>query len=396
VSAQELDFGAVFPQEKLNQEFGVFLSDSFLSEDRVDDVDYVVRQKPKCSLVATGTPSSLPPFITVTEDSAGNFVCSDEVNYDIMPLLCPYLSKHELTTDGSSGENDGASLPAFHGLPGPWYASTTLAMQVIGHLAKAVGDVDDRWNIDLKVPCFEGHCAQDWPNFVKTESGNPQINPNDYVQPLANEHKKFGCDLWVEVGSISLSQGCKKELDLMLVLDRSGSINSTELQTLKDAANAFVTTLAPTTTLAHIGQTSFSTSGSLDLHLTDSEAAAHAAINALVSGGLTNLAAGINLAVGELDNTHAHERPSIDDVIIIITDGNPNQPGGQVAGRAAASASADAARAAGIEVFVVGVGSDVDATYLKTDIADDDAHYFAAANFSDLQAVLETLLKCQP
>jgi Mg-chelatase subunit ChlD len=111
---------------------------------------------------------------------------------------------------------------------------------------------------------------------------------------------------------------------------------------------------------------------------------------------LTNLAAGINLAVGELDNTHAHERPSIDDVIIIITDGNPNQPGGQVAGRAAASASADAARAAGIEVFVVGVGSDVDATYLKTDIADDDAHYFAAANFSDLQAVLETLLKCQP
>ena len=65
-------------------------------------------------------------------------------------------------------------------------------------------------------------------------------------------------------------------------------------------------------------------------------------------------------------------------------------------GRLDAAAAADAARSAGIEVFVVGVGVTLDTeNFLKTDIADDAAHYFSAINFDDLETVLESLVACE-
>ena len=399
IPIKSLDFGTVFPQEKLDKTFAVSLSQSFRDENRVDDVEYRIKQKPKCERNANA-PTGLPPFGQVTEGvtgEEGEFYCKDQANYHLMPLLCPYLSKTEISTDGTApgGENDkGPAIKPFHGpiTLEEWTNAVSNTWATLGRLAKSEQDFDDTWNIDLKTPCFEGHCAQDWEDFV--HEFNAEAVPADYVQPIANEHQLFGCDLWLEVFRISLpGLGCKGAIDLMLVLDRSGSIDPTELQTVKDAANAFVTALAPSTAGTHVGQTSFSDTGLLDLHLTDSESAAHAAVNALVSGGFTNLFEGLDLANGELDNAHEHERPAIHDVMVVITDGNPNRPPDDANARAVAKAEADAARAAGVEIFVIGVGSDVDAPYLKT-IADNDAHYFPAANFSDLQTVLLGLTAC--
>ncbi|TSC69306.1 MAG: hypothetical protein G01um101466_94 [Parcubacteria group bacterium Gr01-1014_66] len=401
VPVQSIDFGTTFPQEKFDKTFDVRLSDSFVAENRVDDIDYVLRQKPKC----WNNNEQQPVFGQVTEDTNGKFVCKDP-NFTILPLLCPYLSKEEITEDGRV-ENDGKAIPAFHGLPGPWTPATTLLYQTNGKLIKSGQDLSDTWNIDLKVPCFAGHCAQDWEQFV--HGINPNVKPEDYVQPKENEHKLFGCDLWLEVGGISLpGLGCKEELDLMLVLDRSGSISDvdpdngglliSELQTLKNAANAFVTALVPSAGGVHIGQSSFSNTGSLDQHLTGVEADVHAAINAIASGGLTNLSEGITLATEELANGHVHERDAVPDVMVIITDGNPNEPGGtEATGKAAAEVAADAARAAGIEVFVVGVGGvDLDSAFLKDEIVNPEppTHYFDATDFNDLQAALEALVAC--
>jgi len=197
VSPSEISFGTTFPQERLDKTFEVSISNSFREEGRVDDVEYIIRQKPKCVLVATGT--QLPPFGLVTENVDGIFSCADEVNYDMLPLLCPYLSKHEITTD--SPENDSAGINAFHGLPGPWTLQTTKATQVAGKLMKSTGDVTDTWNIDLKVPCFAGSCAQDWAAFVHEQ--NPDADPVAYMADPALEHKLFGCDLWLEVNGVS-------------------------------------------------------------------------------------------------------------------------------------------------------------------------------------------------
>jgi len=386
VSLYEVDFGTVFPQEELDKRFDVALSSSFLDEDRVDDIEYAIRQKPKC----WNGDEQNPKFGRVTENSDGEFYCVDG-EYKMLPLLCPYLSKHEITEDGREQEND-ESINAFHGPISGWTLADTLLYQVDGRLAKSVEDTQDTWNIDLKTPCFGDHCAQDWEEFVHTI--NDGANPDDYIQPIENEHDLFGCDLWLEVFHISLPGfGCDEELDMMLVLDRSGSIG-TDMQDLKDAANAFVTALAPSTAGVHIGQSSFSDGGNLDLHLTDVEADVHTAINALASAGFTNLKEGIELATGELDDADAHERPAVDDVMVIITDGEPNRPFGPPAPDVAAATAADAARADGTEVFVVGVGGAVNAAYLSTEIADDAAHYFGVANYADLEALLEDFVAC--
>lgn len=392
VPIKELNFGTVFPQEALDQTFNVSLSNSFLATERVDDIDYFIRQKPKCWNGDMQNP--LFGQVKETTQNPDEFVCAD-AGYTMLPLLCPYLSKTEQSTDGiaSGGENDGDGISAFHGPLAleDWDLSTAKSYDVFGHLAKSQQDTTDTWNIDLKVPCFAGECAQDWPSFVKRYA--PGVNPADYIQPAENKSKLFGCDLWLEVKGISLPGFCQDKLDLMLVLDRSGSIDSGELTSLKSAANAFVTAVAPSASGTHVGEVSFNDSASLDVHLTDVEADVHTAINALASGGLTNLAGAINVAAAEQDNLHFHERADVKDVMIIITDGNPTSPDA-VTGRANAIAAADAARAAGIEVFVLGIGADLDDDFLKNEIADDDSHYFAVANYADLQTVLLNIGKC--
>lgn len=228
---------------------------------------------------------------------------------------------------------------------------------------------------------------------------NEFADPNDYTQPIGNEHKIFGCDLWIEVTGVSLpGLGCKDKIDLMLVLDRSGSIGSSELATLKTAAKAFVDSLAPSLLGAHIGQSSFATTGSLDLHLSDDATTIKGAIDAIAAVGFTNLKEGIELADGELDNPgDGHDRADGDspDFMVIITDGAPNEPGTDTEARAAAKDAADAAKADGIEIFVVGVGTTTStADYLKLNIASGVDHYFDAADFDSLQTVLEDLVTC--
>lgn len=185
--------------------------------------------------------------------------------------------------------------------------------------------------------------------------------------------------------------------DVMLVLDRSGSINSTELAQLKTAAKDFVDDLNPTLLGAHVGFSSFSTTASLNHHLSENGASVKTAIDLLTSSGLTNLFGGINLAKNEQANPgDGHDRPDLTspDIMIIITDGNPNEPGTDTNARNVAAAEADSARTAGAEIFVVGVGGDVDATYLQTEIADDAAHYYSVSDYSQLSTILTGIADC--
>ncbi|MFN7088380.1 MAG: vWA domain-containing protein, partial [Candidatus Paceibacteria bacterium] len=237
-----------------------------------------------------------------------------------------------------------------------------------------------------------------WPQFVKEESGNPQISPADYEADPALESQIFGCDLWLEVTATSSPSGCDKRIDMMLVLDRSGSIDAGELAQLKTAAKAFVDAIAPTATGSHVGMVSFATFATLDQHLTDNATSTKAAIDALVAVGFTNLKDAIDLATGEFANPgdgHDRDDSIAPDKMVIITDGAPNRPLPSNTATTTAAIAADNARAAGIEIFVVGVGvSSSTEAYLKTDIADDENHYFAAANFEELQAILEDLATC--
>ncbi len=170
VHTTSIDFGTVFPQEKLNEDIEVSLSNSFLEEDRVGSVDYNIRQKPKCW---NGDINS-PVFGRVTENEQGQYICEDN-GFIMLPLLCPYIS----AIQDNEPEND-TGVPAFHN-----------ADEVAtGRLDKLIQDIMDKWTIDLDVPCFKGQCAQDWMH-------------QGWELPAELESELFGCDLWVEVNDIS-------------------------------------------------------------------------------------------------------------------------------------------------------------------------------------------------
>ena len=181
--------------------------------------------------------------------------------------------------------------------------------------------------------------------------------------------------------------------DVMLVLDRSGSIDSPELTTLKTAAKDFVDSLALATAGNHAGKSSFATTGNLNHQLTDDPVSLKAAIDAMSSGGFTNLKEGIDLANGELASVRDRNDATSPDKMVIITDGNPNRPLPSSTADDVALASATAAKGAGVEIFVVGIGSDVNQSYLES-VASGADHYYEASDYSGLQTVLDGLDIC--
>lgn len=210
VSPLEINFGTVFPQEYLTYNFDVKLSKSFLDEDRVDDVEYVIKQKAKprpeepkvtgdaqveSNVLYCHNHTPLDPDDTGLVGDPGD---PENPYYDrCYPDLGPYLSKHK---DPAEEEKD-TELDAFHD---PRVAVAN------GRLSKKENDVHDRWIIDLATPCFGvlgASCAQDWPVFYDAHNGNVTGAGDAWEWTLdpRMEHEVFGADLWIEVTGISVN-----------------------------------------------------------------------------------------------------------------------------------------------------------------------------------------------
>ena len=191
--------------------------------------------------------------------------------------------------------------------------------------------------------------------------------------------------------------GCVDKADVMLTLDRSGSISSSEMDDLQDAAKAFVTAMNPLADGIHMGEVSFASMATLDVHLTDDATALNTAIDALYGSGMTNLEDAIQESEAELDNPGSGydridgESP---DYMVIITDGIPTASNGPLSHKDDATAAATAAKVKGIIIYVVGIGGDVDGTYLANNIATSPAHYYSATNWSDLETLLQGIGTC--
>lgn len=220
VPVKVIDYGTVFPQEYLVRDLGVSLSQSFIDEERVDDVQYFIRQKPKCAITSNNGTSYDD---TIGNDGTHSYTTTGHIKFDaaglsyvdcgpaprqltdgevwgVLPNLCPYLSKHKETDEAQILQE--VQIDAFHQ---PWTidGSTIDWNDAVGYLTKLGQDISDNWLIDLAVPCFGGYCAQDWATYVESHHAGEGVNAASWTQPIANEHKVFGCDLWVEVSGVS-------------------------------------------------------------------------------------------------------------------------------------------------------------------------------------------------
>lgn len=157
VDPAEIDFGVVFPQEKLNKEFGIRLSDSFKRQDRVTDVFYRLLLERK----------SLVHGETSTDEA------------DLYPDLRPYATVTKL------GEPDADDLD-FADLGNPWWLTPG------DPSSGSVRDIEDRWRVDLAVPCIEGAVGR------------------DYIGPIAPAEATYGMDIRVEVIGFSYGRRLHK------------------------------------------------------------------------------------------------------------------------------------------------------------------------------------------
>ncbi|MDD5475969.1 MAG: hypothetical protein PHU03_05595, partial [Syntrophales bacterium] len=121
VSTEAIDFGNVFPQEQLfSDPFIITPSCSFNDQERVNYIDYVIKQKPvpideDATVTACETSIGSPEALSSEEyclnyskeepgfEAEGASCTAEELDYEefCQPSLCPYLSKE---VDGFPGE----------------------------------------------------------------------------------------------------------------------------------------------------------------------------------------------------------------------------------------------------------------------------------------------------
>jgi PKD repeat protein len=178
-------------------------------------------------------------------------------------------------------------------------------------------------------------------------------------------------------------------VDVMLVMDRSGSMSGQDIIDAKAAANSFLGNLHSTNDYS--GLSSFASSASLDkgldnIHLISQGAGStENAVNGLVAFGTTAIGSGILVAHNEISN---NGRSGVHAVMIVLSDGCENQ-GSDPVGKATA------AKNDGIEIFAIGLGG-VCANTLKQVSTDDPLvpgyeHYYYAPTSGDLDQIYQDI-----
>ena len=187
---------------------------------------------------------------------------------------------------------------------------------------------------------------------------------------------------------LTLSAKCPpaqyRSADMVAAVDTSLSMTSGgKLAAAQAAAHKMVDTLD--FSLQKMAILSFYSSARMVIGLSSDPAAIDAAIDAMPIDRGTNIANAIDVAQEELTrNGRADARP----VIILITDGAPNEP---AAGpEQQAILSANAAKVAGTTIYTIGLGSGAAETLLKQ-IASGPEYYYFAPNNDQLNAIYEQI-----
>jgi Mg-chelatase subunit ChlD len=231
--------------------------------------------------------------------------------------------------------------------------------------------------------------------IVYDTEGNAVGASKTYVDSILKQSKTRVVFTW-PMPFTSQVTTCQQPTDVMLTIDRSGSMASESknpvepLTSAKSAALTFVDNLKPQD---KAGLISFATTATfpIDQLLTIDRPAMKEAIEAIAidSDGTqyTNMKDAIEKSIDEL--TSNRHNPQAKRALVILTDGNPTYPekkGDTHYPFDVALAAARDAQSRGIEVFTIGLGNDIDEDFLKS-VAGFTERYYRAPTKEDLESV---------
>jgi uncharacterized protein YegL len=160
--------------------------------------------------------------------------------------------------------------------------------------------------------------------FTATVIGNDKVQVDGNVSATAILARLFGTNL---VPTTSRGVGQKKEVEIMLVLDRSGSMAGTPIANLKAAATTFVNLFLDTQAKDKMGLVTFATSVTIGRALgTNYVAPMTTAISAMNAVGATNTEDAIDQVdglQGFTDQTGVPGDQRIQQFMIFFSDGRP-------------------------------------------------------------------------
>jgi hypothetical protein len=185
--------------------------------------------------------------------------------------------------------------------------------------------------------------------------------------PIPTGYDSSGnCGASLSAGECTITNtSLRKPVDVMLVIDRSGSMGDppVPIADVKEAAKAFVDKLDPA--VDRVGLVSYADSASLDQGLTSDFGAMKDAIDGMTAYGYTNIGDGVLDAQTELNS---HGRADAVQVMVVLTDGIANRqnqpppehrctewPSFETACTQFARNEAEAAKAQGTVIFTIGL-----------------------------------------
>lgn len=204
---------------------------------------------------------------------------------------------------------------------------------------------------------------------------------------------------------------CTTPVDTMLVFDRSGSMDvgrktpPEPLTTSKNAANAYVDAAD---IVDKVGIVSFATMASnpIDHELSMDHSGVRSAVAtiAIDKNGTQNTNLGDALKSANEELQSARHTKDAKKIIVALTDGVANRPLDPVNQKSSTYAEdyaakiAGDAKTAGVQVYAIGLGKDINETFLRDRIATDPAHYFNAPTAQDLQTIYKNISEtvCKP
>ena len=172
------------------------------------------------------------------------------------------------------------------------------------------------------------------------------------------------------------------ERDIVLVVDRSGSMAGQKFLDLKSAVALFVQLLLQNNVEERVGLASYATTSTEDIQLTENLALINTAMNRMPVAGFTSISAGITSGSNIINRGRSPD--FVERTMIVMTDGMHNT------GIAPEIPAQDVARS-GTVIHTIAFGGDADVTRMQAIARMGRGRFFNAQSGADLRQAFEDI-----